>query len=94
MARSQPRLMSLKPAVGHIKDACDLRARRHKPSPFFFLVGAGISHPPVPRSAEIIEHCRTRIAKRGELEEVAGLSAMSSYSHWFERAAIMPSSHS
>ena len=94
MAPAQPRLTSLKQAVAEIKDACDSKAKRGKRSPFFFLVGAGISHPPVPLSAQIVEHCRARAAERGSTEEPRQLSPMQHYSAWFEQAYPQPEQRS
>lgn len=33
-------------------------------SPFFFVIGAGVSSPSVPLSREIIEHCRQKASAR------------------------------
>ena len=58
-------LTDLGSAIGEIRQACEeLGADAHR-SPFFMIVGAGISYPPVPLAANIIEHCRQIDAKKG-----------------------------
>ena len=57
-AGSDPLLLDLNAAVMEIRRACDeLGVEAHR-SPFFFVVGAGISYPPVPLAANIIDHCQ------------------------------------
>ena len=72
-------------AVGHIKNTCS-RGNAH--NPFFFMVGAGISHPPVPLSDQIIKECKKQAA--GRHDEQRELSPMEQYSRWLERAFHSP----
>ncbi len=83
-------VIGLKHAVAEIKDACDFNIKKEKRSPFFFLVGAGISYPPVPLSAQIIEHCQAHASRHGPIDEPTNLSSMARYSFWFERAYRQP----
>lgn len=53
------RSIDLKTAVSHIKQVSDNARERQERLPFFFVVGAGISHPSVPLAAEIEQHCRS-----------------------------------
>ena len=55
-------LIELDEAVGRICQKLEETAGGSQ-SPFFFMVGAGISHPPVPLAPEIIDHCKAT-AKR------------------------------
>lgn len=50
-------LIGLDEAVDHILQACQEKSRNRR-WPFFFLVGAGISTPPIPLSSKIIEDCK------------------------------------
>lgn len=86
LAEPDPRLLDLNPAVMEIRQACDeLGVEAHR-SPFFFVVGAGISYPPVPLAANIIDHCQG-IAKRYNRAELPnGQQTLDEYSHWFSRA--------
>ena len=57
------KILDIKTAASHIKQACDdSRQLKHR-SPFFFLVGAGISHPPIPLACEIESECKAVAAK-------------------------------
>lgn len=81
-----PRLLGLKSAAMEIRQACDeLGAEAHR-SPFFFVVGAGISFPPVPLAASIIGHCQELAKQYGRAEPPAGDQTLDEYSHWFSRA--------
>jgi tetratricopeptide (TPR) repeat protein len=62
------------------------RQRRNLPSPFFFIVGAGVSHPPIPLASNIQEDCRKEAEKYGETAPPKSNAAIDSYSHWFTKA--------
>ena len=74
--------MCLKKAVSEIHQIVDQEER----SPFFFIVGAGISAPKVPLAAKIEEHCRERAKKYYEYPDLPEDRPMiERYSHWFQR---------
>src|SRR5574338_1280693 len=85
-AKPDPLLLDLNPAVMEIHQACDeLGAEAHR-SPFFFVVGAGISYPPVPLAANIIGHCQGIAKRYNRAEPPDGQQTLDEYSHWFGRA--------
>src|SRR5437588_7310619 len=54
--------------------------------PYFFLVGAGISKPPVKLASEIVDDCR-EVAKKYKRDiEPTDKSLVNAYSYWFSRA--------
>ena len=80
---ASPHLIELDKAVSRIKQACD---GCHSPSPFFFMVGAGISFPSVPLAAEIVSRCKEKAAEFGRDDEPPTSDPIDLYSHWFENA--------
>lgn len=81
-----PRVLELNPAVMEIRQACEeLGADAHR-SPFFLIVGAGISHPPVPLAASIIDHCQGVAKRYDRAQPPSGQQTLDQYSHWFSRA--------
>ena len=83
-----PQWIDLESAVNHIHHACeDLKGEG---SPFFFLIGAGISHPPIPLASDIIEHCRVTAEKYGGTKAPSKTKSMDEYSHWFQQAYPQP----
>lgn len=54
--------------------------------PFFFIVGAGISWPPIPLAAEIERQCRARIAEHNDPSPPMDAPALDRYALCFERA--------
>ena len=83
-----PQWIDLESAVNHIHHACeDLNGEG---SPFFFLIGAGISHPPIPLASDIIEHCRVTAEKYGRINNPLKTQSMDKYSHWFQQAYPQP----
>lgn len=86
LARPDSLLLDLNSAVMEIRQACDeLGAETHR-SPFFFVVGAGISYPPVPLAANIISHCQGVAKRYNRAEPPDGQQTLDEYSHWFSRA--------
>jgi hypothetical protein len=59
--------------------------------PFVLVVGAGLSHPLIPLSAEISAHCKSVAAKYGRNTAPSSANPMDIYSHWFEQAYPQPS---
>jgi tetratricopeptide (TPR) repeat protein len=82
--------LDLKSAVVEIRQALDQNMRRAIPSPFFFMVGAGISHPPLPLAAKIQEDCKAEALKYGKTAPPPSPAPIDSYSYWFERAYPHP----
>jgi tetratricopeptide (TPR) repeat protein len=81
--------IELSTAASHIKQACE-DTRSSTRSPFFFLVGAGISHPSVPLAADIETQCRGVAAKYERLDEPLGTKPIDTYSHWMGTAFPQP----
>jgi tetratricopeptide (TPR) repeat protein len=77
-------VLTLKEAVARIKQTCSVANRRERSDPFFFMVGAGVSHPPIPLASDIIAHCREEAAYQPRLKPDA--TGMEQYSGWFEAA--------
>jgi tetratricopeptide (TPR) repeat protein len=70
------------------QDTQQTRKEAHRgSSPFFFIVGAGISHPPVPLAEDIVQDCKQR---RPVKSEPPFKSALERYSYWLERAYPSP----
>src|SRR5688572_15442525 len=80
------RMLDLRAAAGEIAQGCENARRWKKPSPFFFVVGAGISHPPLPLATKIQEDCRLEALRYGRTEEPDSPTRLDGYSHWFSRA--------
>jgi tetratricopeptide (TPR) repeat protein len=72
--------LSLDRAAVHIRNTCLDHRGFH---PFFFMIGAGISHPSVPLAAAVVEECKRRI---GTQQEPRDLSPMEKYSWWLQEA--------
>src|SRR6266404_1889181 len=81
--------LDLSSAASHIKQACDDSGLSSK-SPFFFLVGAGISHPSIPLARDIEKECKSLAAKYKRLDEPRGTNAIDTYSHWMGTAFPQP----
>jgi hypothetical protein len=84
--------INLESAVGRIYQIVDQRRRRKPPlrSPFFFIVGAGISNPPIPLAREIEIHCKQEAATYGEIASPGSDIAIDTYSYWFSKAYPSP----
>ncbi|MBV6506564.1 MAG: hypothetical protein ILNGONEN_02143 [Syntrophorhabdaceae bacterium] len=82
--------IDLKTAVSQIKQVCDESREAGERLPFFFLVGAGISHPPIPLAAEIENACKAVAKKYGRENEPIKNQPLATYSHWFEQASPQP----
>ncbi|MBI3693689.1 MAG: SIR2 family protein [Acidobacteria bacterium] len=79
--------LSLKEAMGHIRNTCDNCPQGH---PFFFLVGAGISHPPIPLARDIVSDCKKHAQRYGSIDEPSTKSSTDAYSYWFQKAYHSP----
>lgn len=85
----QKRLIDLDRALTEILMTCR-SIPKDEQRPFFFIVGAGISYPPVPLAAQIIKDCQGQAKKYYpeivEPEEVKKRGAMASYDFWMGKA--------
>jgi tetratricopeptide (TPR) repeat protein len=83
--------LELEEAIHDIKRACD---ENSKPEKFFFIIGAGISFPPVPLSTAIVEHCKEQAEKAGYQASTVSLEApqkiSKEYSFWMRKAYPQP----
>jgi len=77
--------LTLAEAVRQIRATCDRHER-----PFFFLVGAGVSHPPVPLALAIIDDCKRRAQEYGPVADSPSKGPADAYSYWFQRAHPSP----
>jgi tetratricopeptide (TPR) repeat protein len=80
------RVLGLKTAVVEIHQAIMQGKRQNLPSPFFFMVGAGISQPPLPLAAEIQTSCQLEAQVYGKDKPPDKDSLIDTYSYWFEQA--------
>lgn len=80
------REIQLEEAVDLIYQIVRQRFARDKPSPFFFIVGAGISAPTIKLSREIEEECREEAAQYGNTAPPESNSHLDTYSHWLSKA--------
>src|SRR5260370_1019170 len=78
----RPQEVTLAEATTHIVNTC----ARHR-RPFFFMVGAGVSYPPIPLAPHVIEACRKQCPGS---EVPKDLDPMREYSWWFQRAFHSP----
>jgi hypothetical protein len=81
MRRAQE--ITLAEAAVHIGNTSKRPSRR----PFFFMIGAGVSNPPIPLASQVVEACRKEC---GPCECPGSLSPMAEYSWWFQRAFHSP----
>jgi hypothetical protein len=77
--------LNLNNALSFIKQACEAREK-----PFFFIVGAGISNPPVKLAWQMIEDFKKESRKRHRYNEPTGIEAIDKYSDWFIQAYQSP----
>ena len=94
-----PRIISAETAIAQIRQLCldgendenlchDQLAG--KEFPLFFMVGAGISFPPVPLASEIIERCRQVASKNVRNISSEVIKVSENYSYWFQEAYPHP----
>lgn len=80
-------ILNLDSAVSEIVDACAWCAVNGKyPSPFFFVAGAGVSHPTIPLAGHLENECKAIAHKKGRFAEPLTQDAIDRYSHWLEAA--------
>jgi tetratricopeptide (TPR) repeat protein len=85
-----PTILPLDEAIGEIAQACPTDPLGGTARPFVFVVGAGISFPPVPLAGDIETKCKELAEKRGVKPLPGSPSAMERYSHWFGKAYSQP----
>ena len=86
---AQPHFIELDEAVSRIKQACEDRVSDSH-SPFFFMVGAGLSYPSVPLAPDIVSKCKEVAQHYGRGNELAEKNALDTYSYWFQTAYAEP----
>ncbi|HLG16872.1 MAG TPA: tetratricopeptide repeat protein [Blastocatellia bacterium] len=77
--------INLKRAVTEIKQACD-GVKGSQRTPFFFIVGAGISHPSVPLAPDLVKDFSKTAGDYGKTNEPQSKRDVDNYAHWFEQA--------
>ncbi|MDQ3802368.1 MAG: hypothetical protein M3416_00710 [Acidobacteriota bacterium] len=86
-SRTPANKIHLEEAADQILQACEDNERRGEGPPFFFIVGAGISKPPIKLAADIIVDCQAEAEKYKRSAGAAGRRPSSyDYSDWFEAA--------
>jgi tetratricopeptide (TPR) repeat protein len=79
------KIISLEEAVIQIKEACENNTPDNLP--FFFIVGAGISCPPIPSSNDLVKEFKEKVGRiNPEYKGPKSNSPMGVYSEWFEQA--------
>src|SRR5688572_18751612 len=78
----------LKDAVVQIKKSYDWAVQKRRGSPFFVVVGGGVSAPQVPLASEIIRRCRELCGITEALPDP--ISIATEYSHWLDAAFHAP----
>ncbi|MBI1730944.1 SIR2 family protein [Candidatus Acetothermia bacterium] len=84
-------IISLEEAASHIKQAITGAKSQKERLPFFFIVGAGISYPPIPLAAKIEDDFRKIAFKHGRTSPSEKIDdPLVSYSHWAKQAYANP----
>lgn len=78
-------IINLKQAVTEIKQACS-GTKNNQRSPFFFVVGAGISHPPIPLAHDLVKDFQEASKSYGKVGAPPGKRLVDEYAYWFEQA--------
>ena len=79
-------LIELDRAISEITQAWEDVGSDPRRSPFFLIVGAGISYPPIPLAASIVEHCEKTAKQYQRGATLTGERALDKYSFWFSLA--------
>lgn len=79
--------VSLEMALSEIAQSCEetvnLDVYR---SPYFLIIGAGVSNPPVPLASNIINHCKELSSYYNRSIDPKNFDDVDIYSHWFKLA--------
>ncbi|HSB09132.1 MAG TPA: tetratricopeptide repeat protein [Blastocatellia bacterium] len=78
-------LIDLQTAVTEIMQAC-ARSEGTPRSPFFFVVGAGISCPSIPIASELVAQFKEVARKYGKEAELQSSKGIDEYAYWFQAA--------
>jgi tetratricopeptide (TPR) repeat protein len=84
-----PHLTDLETAADHITQASK-DSNGPSRSPFFFIAGAGVSHPVVPLASGIVDACMDAAHARDRHTEPPSNQPIDVYSHWFQQAYPQP----
>jgi hypothetical protein len=82
--------LDLPTAISEIFQTYEEAAGQPYGSPFFFIIGAGVSYPSVPLASDIIEHLRGIAEKYRRTGNPSASSTLDTYSHWFSLAYPNP----
>lgn len=83
-------IVGLDAAISEIKQACDDTGAEPRRSPFFLVVGAGISAESVPLAGEIIDRCKEQARKFHRDPGAEPRQVLDQYSVWFSLAYPHP----
>ncbi len=78
-------LIDLDTAITEIRQACARSEATHR-SPFFFVVGAGISHPSIPIASNLVTQFKEIARKYGKKDEPKFSKGVDEYAYWFQAA--------
>ncbi len=81
---------SLKQAAAEIHQAVNDSKTRNTPRPFFFMIGAGVSHPRVPLASRVTDQCKEIAYKNGKNSPPPSNKPIDIYQHWLEQAYPQP----
>ena len=82
-----PAVLNLTDAIRQVVRSYEWATNNRRTSPFFFLIGAGVSVPQVPLARDIIRHCKKLC---GVTDEQAGGNLLEEYSYWLDQAYNAP----
>jgi hypothetical protein len=77
--------INLQKAVVEIRQAC-AGVKDNQRTPFFFIVGAGVSSPSIPIASELVKELKDSAREYGHQDEPPGKAPVDAYAHWFQAA--------
>jgi tetratricopeptide (TPR) repeat protein len=80
----------LRDAVRQIKQSYEWKLEKGGSTPFFFVVGAGVSAPQVPLAAEIVRYCKEKCGAIETPKSGTTVLKEEEYSHWLNAAFHAP----
>lgn len=83
---TKPRRLHLATAAARVHETHNQAREKGKGSPYFFLVGAGVSVPSVPLAWEIERECKARAESLGLASGKPPSDPQGGYSYWLEQA--------
>jgi tetratricopeptide (TPR) repeat protein len=84
--KERSKLVDLQTAANQIRQACENAQSYGLGRPFFFLVGAGISNPPIPLASSIESDCKSIASTYNRVNGPIKGQPIETYSHWFQTA--------